>query len=154
MKNRLLKKHNKIIAVCLVLFGVLYLYAGRSLSFGAWSSPQTGFMPKVSGVGMVILALINLITEMRQEDEVPEDLRQMNWWKAFLYIATCAVYVGMLQIGFGYVIATPICLFAMIKFTGIKSWRVPILTSLIVTLFFYGIFNVIMGVYLPRVSIF
>ena len=30
MKNRLLKKHNKIIAVCLVLFGVLYLYAGRS----------------------------------------------------------------------------------------------------------------------------
>lgn len=60
----------------------------------------------------------------------------------------------MLQLGFGYIIATPICLLAMIKFTGIKGWFIPILTTVLVTAFFYGVFNVVMGVYLPRITLF
>ena len=154
MKNKLLKKTNKIIAVSLVTIGILYLYLGRALKFGSWQSPKTGFMPKVAGVAMVFLAVINAMVELRKEDEIPEELKSVNWIKAFLYIFTCAAYVFMLQLGFGYVIATLICLLAMIKFTGIKGWFIPIMTTVLVTAFFYGVFNVIMGVYLPRITIF
>lgn len=154
MKTYLLKKTNKIVSVTLVLIGILYLYLGRNLRFGSWASPKTGFMPRVAGVAMVFLSVINAIVELRKEDEIPEELRAVNWLKAFLYIFTCFAYVFMLQLGFGYIIATPICLLAMIKFTGIKGWFIPILTTVLVTAFFYGVFNVVMGVYLPRITLF
>ena len=154
MKTYLLKKTNKIISVTLVLIGIIYLYLGRNLRFGSWASPKTVFMPRVAGVAMVFLSVINAIVELRKEDEIPEELRAVNWLKALLYIFTWFAYVFMLQLGFGYIIATPICLLAMIKFTGIKGWFIPILTTVLVTAFFYGVFNVVMGVYLPRITLF
>jgi len=154
LKESFLKKTNKIISVCLVLFGIAYLVAAKDLKFGAWNAPNTGFMPKVAGTAMVILALVNMVIELRKPEEIPEELREVNWCKAFLYIGCCAVYVLMLQVGLGYIIATPICLLAMIKCTGIKGWIVPVITTVVVTAFFYGVFNVIMGVYLPRIELF
>lgn len=154
MKESFLKKTNKIISVCLVLFGIAYLMAARNLKFGFWGTPNTGFMPKVAGTAMVLLAIVNMVIELRREDQIPEELQEVHWPKAFLYIGCCAAYVLMLQVGFGYIIATPICLLAMIKCTGIKGWVVPIVTTVLVTGFFYGIFNMLMGVYLPRIELF
>lgn len=154
MKNKLLQKVNKITAVCLLIFGICYLYLGKDLPFGRWSAPNTGFMPRLSGIAMVVLATVNLILELRQPDEVPEELREVNWLKAYLYIGCCAVYVLMLALGLGYVPSTLICLLAMIKFTGIKGWMVPIVTTVAVTFFFYGVFNRLLGVYLPRITLF
>ena len=153
MKTKILQKNNKIIAVCLVLFALAYLFAARNMNFGSWSSPKTGFMPKVSGVGMLIFSAINLVGDWRKPDEIPEELREVNWVKAFLYIGACAVYVILLSAGVGYLIATPVCLLAMIKFTGIKGWKIPIVTTVLVTAFFYGVFHVVMGVYLPRIDV-
>lgn len=154
MKESVLRKTNKIISVCLVLFGIAYLVAASGLDFGSWSSPNTGFMPKVSGTAMVALAIINMVGEFRKPDEIPEELKQVQWIKAFLYIGCCALYVLMLELGFGYVVATPLCLLGMIKATGIKGWMVPVVTTVAVTAFFYGVFKVIMGVYLPRFELF
>ena len=153
MGKKILQKTNKIIASCLVLFAVWYLFVARNMKFGSWNSPKTGFMPKVAGVGMLFFAFINLIAEWRKPDEIPEELREVDWIKAVLYIGTCIVYVAMQRLGFGYLIATPVCLLAMIKFTGIKGWKVPIITTILVTAFFYGVFHVVMGVYLPRIDI-
>ncbi len=154
MKTTILKKTDKIIAVCLVLFGLLYLYLARSLPFGTWNSPKTGFLPKLSGVLMVGFSVINLIFELRKPDEVPDDLKEVDWLKALLYILVCGTYVGMLELGFGYIVATPICLFLMIKFTGVKGWVKLLLTTVLVTALFYGVFHMIMGVYLPRFELF
>lgn len=154
LKNKLLKKTDKILSVLILLFGIAYLYAGRNLNFGSFASPKTGFLPRISSIAMIALSIVNIVLEARKPDEVPEEFVQVNWLKAFLYIGTCAVYVLMMEMGLGYLIATPICLLAMIKFTGIKGWTVPILTTAIVTAFFYGVFNVVMGVYLPRFTLF
>lgn len=88
MKTYLLKKTNKIISVTLVLIGILYLYLGRNLRFGSWASPKTGFMPRVAGVAMVFLSVINAIVELRKEDEIPEELRAVNWLKASLIVTS------------------------------------------------------------------
>lgn len=154
MKEKILGKTNKIIAACIVLFGLFYLYTGRTLAFGSFVSPRTGFLPRVSGIAMVFLAVINLILELFKKDEVPEELREVNWLKALLYILCCALYVAMLTWGFGYIISTLVCLLATIKFTGIKGWVVPIITTIAVTFFFYGIFHSVMGVYFPRPDLF
>ena len=111
-------------------------------------------MPRVSGIVMVFLAVINLIIELFRKDAVPDELKDVNWLKALLYILTCALYVAMLTWGFGYIISTLVCLFAMIKFTGIRGWIIPIITTLAVTFFFYGVFHSIMGVYFPRPELF
>ena len=84
MKTYLLKKTNKIISVTLVLIGILYLYLGRNLRFGSWASPKTGFMPRVAGVAMVFLSVINAIVELRKEDEIPEELRALAEEKKIL----------------------------------------------------------------------
>lgn len=154
MKEKILGKTNKIIAACIVLFGLFYLYVGRTLTFGSFVSPRTGFLPRVSGIVMVFLAVINLIIELFRKDAVPDELKDVNWLKALLYILTCALYVAMLTWGFGYIISTLVCLFAMIKFTGIRGWIIPIITTLAVTFFFYGVFHSIMGVYFPRPELF
>lgn len=154
MKEKILGKTNKIIAVCIVLFGLFYLYEGRKLAFGSFSSPRTGFLPRVSGIAMVGLALVNLIIEFCKPSAIPDELKEVNWVKALLYILCCALYVAMLTWGFGYIISTLICLFAMIKFTGIKGWIIPVITTVAVTFFFYGVFHSIMGVYFPRPELF
>lgn len=154
MKEKILNRSNKILSVCLILFGVFYLYAGRGLSFGSFSSPRTGFLPRVSAIAMLFLAIVNAIIEIGKPAEIPDEFKEVNWLKAFLYIGCCALYVAMLSWGFGYIVATPICLLAMIKFTGIKGWVIPIITTIAVTAFFYGIFHSVMGVYFPRPELF
>jgi hypothetical protein len=145
----ILKKANKILAAFLLLFAIAFLYFSRNLNFGAFSSPKIGFMPKTFGVGMLFFAILNMIKELRKSDEVPNELVPVNWKKAGLYAADCVLYV-ILMIFFGYLPSTLICLFLMIKFTGIKGYVIPAITTLAVSLFFFGVFNVLLHVPLPR----
>lgn len=147
----LLKKVNKLVSGFLVMFGIGFLYLARTLEFGSFAKPNTGFMPKLFSVLMITLAILNFIFEMCRPDQSIEMLQQVDWKKAGLYIGACVLYVVLL-LTVGYLVATLATLFAMIKFTGIKGFLIPALTTIGVSGFFYFIFYKLLSVPLPQMA--
>ena len=139
----------KIIAVMLIIFGLTFLIFAQDLEFGSFVAPRPGFMPKVFSSIMILLSIFNLVNEWRINNSVPEDLRNVIWLRAGLFIISCVLYVVLLKV-IGYLPATLIALFIMIKFTGIKGWLGPILATLGVSFGFWIIFTKILSVPLPK----
>ncbi|WP_368234637.1 tripartite tricarboxylate transporter TctB family protein [Anaerotruncus rubiinfantis] len=147
----MLGKVHKITAGFLVLFGIVFFYLARPLAFGSFSKPGTGFMPKLFSVLLTVFAVVNLLLELRRPDNEAEMLSQVDWKKALLYVFACAFYV-LLLMTVGYLIATLVSLYLMIRFTGIKGRLVPILTTVGVAFFFYFVFYKLLAVPLPQVN--
>jgi predicted acyltransferase len=145
------KKIYKLAACFLLIFGICYLVLVWKIPFGSFSKPNSGFLPKVSGVMFIILAALNVLAEFKKPDTTSEELDSVDWKKAALFVFTCVLYVVLLST-VGYLIGTVISLFLMIKFTGFKGNLIPIITSLAVSLFFYFIFYKLLSVPLPLVS--
>lgn len=139
---------SKIISVCLLVFSITYLYLGRSLEFGSFAAPKNGFLPKLIGILAVVLTMINVIIEIRKPAEENAEFKKTNPKKALLFITGCLIYLVLLNY-IGYLVATLIALFLLIKFTGIKGWVAPLLVSVGVSVSFFLIFSKLLSVPLP-----
>lgn len=134
-----------MLAVSYLFFGCAYLFLANDLPFGSVSKPLTGFMPKLFGAALVILALINAFIELRKPTEKNGELEQVDRKKAVLFVVTCIGYVVFLKF-IGYLFATIIALFCFIKFTGMKGWKAPLIVSISVSVFFYFVFVKLLSV--------
>lgn len=152
MKEKILKRMDKIVAVALLLFGIFALVSSlKDLRFGSFAKPQGGFAPVIFSSGLILFSLINLAIELRKENRVPDKLKDVNWVKFFLYIAICAAYVFLVK-KIGFILDTFLCLLAMLKMTGQKGIVKPLLIAGIFSGILWALFTYAMNVPLPQAS--
>lgn len=145
----ILKKMYKITAVFVFLFGLMALYLSlHDLTFGSLGKPKSGFVPTVFSGFLVGFAAVNLVLELRKPDKIPPKMEQVDWKKWGLYIAVSVAYIVMLRWA-GFLVSTAVCLFAMIKTTGMKAWVKPAMVSIIFSGIVWIIFTYAMNVRLP-----
>ncbi len=102
MKEKILSRMNKIVALALLLFGIAAFFTSRhDLKFGSFARPQGGFAPTIFSVGLIIFSVINLVIELFKENKTPEKLAEVDWKKWLYYTLLCGAYVFLIKkIGF------------------------------------------------------
>ena len=115
-----------VVAVSLLAFAGLYLYLSMGLSFGAWSNPRAGFVPRIAGIGGVALAAANLLIVVVQERK-SADFGEKPL-RAVLFVLGLIAYVPALQV-VSFLPATAVLILYLVKVYGAKGWIVPVLVS-------------------------
>ena len=152
MKEKILKRLDKIVAAALLLFGIVALVLSvKDLRFGSFEKPQGGFAPVIFSSGLILSSAINLVIELRKENRIPDKLKDMNWVKFFLYIGICALYVFLVK-KIGVVLDTFMCLLGMLKVTGQEGIVKPLIISVVFSGILWALFTYAMNVPLPQAS--
>ena len=150
MKENILKRMDKIVAVLLLLVGIFALVtAVKNLKFGTFAKPQGGFAPVIFSAGLITFSAINLVIELRKENRVPDKLKDVDWKKFFLYMGICVAYVFLMK-RIGFTVDTFLCLLGMLKLTGQKGIVKPIVISLAFSVIVWALFTYAMKVPLPQ----
>jgi|GEM_PF-1113029 len=146
----MLMKKKKIVSVALLVAAVIYtIIAFTKMSAGEASNPKGGFLPRIVGllmVGMCILDFI-LITRENDPDDQGFNLKELRLFG--LIIASFAGYVAALW-ALGYLIASTLFMYVMMMITQVETVRKKLILSLGITVMFFVIFQVILGVGLPK----
>jgi len=149
MKEEILKRMRKIVAIFLLILGVVGLIvAKQTMKIGSFAKPNSGFAPMLFSLLLIIFSVMNIVLEFLQPNSIPDKLKNVNWIKFFLYIAICIVYVFLVK-RLGFAVDTFICLAAMLKLAGLKGWVKPVLYSLAFSAAIWALFTFAMDVPLP-----
>ena len=132
------------------LVSLCYAYFATDLNFGILAKPKAGFLPNIVGTLAVVLCSINLFVSLKKKTEsVNEDgIDSFTVLNILLLLAGTAIYIFALD-KTGYVIATALYLFYLLKLTRTSGYVKPAIVSLSVVSAFYLCFEVLLGIALP-----
>jgi putative tricarboxylic transport membrane protein len=127
---------------------LIYLFLVRDMPFGTLTSPKTGFMPIIAGVGALVLSSINLYKVIRARRIGNEySLDRAGLLRLSIFGVVLIGYLASLKT-IGFFPATFLVLFLLIQLaTG--QWRMPLIVSFSVTAAFYLVFFRLLGIQFP-----
>lgn len=143
---------NRAIGICLsVAFALLFAY----IWFSPWAHREMrdgfllGFFPMLGVVAMLGAALAMTVDPLRHEvTEEMADLTGRDVGIALVLVLGIGVYFTVMR-AIGFVLVTPVFLFAYMAWFGVRPWRRLAILSLTVPLGVYVLFS-LLGVRLPN----
>jgi hypothetical protein len=141
-------------AAAVAAFTILYLFHVRDLPWGEASAPEAGFVPKSLGWFLLVLCLLLILREaVRGKTPAappPEEGKgEKGYGRTMAAMAALASYPALMP-HIGFIAATGLCLLAIFRIIGYRTWTVSILAAGVITVASYLIFTVLLGVYFPR----
>jgi hypothetical protein len=130
-----LRYGDKISAVALGLLFLLFLISALMLPFGELSSPGSGLRPPVISTLALVFAVLLFIFGKN----MPVLARDQRGIRLGLYLAAIVLYAPLYSL-IGFVPASSIVLFVLIKIAGEFGWLLSILTSIIGSVAVYALF--------------
>ena len=133
----------------LLLIAGLAAYKSIKLPIGIMRDPGPGFLPLCLSIVIGALVVLNAIKESFSAGKGDEQLKRRsfhlgpNWKRAGAVAITTFFYVLVMWEFLGYLLATPIFLFSVMRVTGSTGFRASVIVSLLLTGFSYLIFKVI-----------
>lgn len=104
---------------------------------------KLGFFPVVGVIAMLLFTITLLFDSHRRE--VEGDLSGINW-KSWIYcvvlLAGCYVYFETSQV-IGFLLASPVFLFVLIFFFGVRPWTSALAAGAFMTVAVYGVFRIL-----------
>jgi len=134
-----------VVGLCFACVGLLFLTGAVKLRVGVPTEPQPGFFPFIDGVILVALSILFLIQAWGGRTGEREAFGQMKG--PALVVLTLILYVATLE-SLGYVITTAILAAVVLKVMKTKP-LVLVLTSLMLAVVSYLLFDRLLGVTLP-----
>ncbi|CQR70811.1 Tripartite tricarboxylate transporter TctB family protein [Sporomusa ovata DSM 2662] len=139
-----------LIAIFFLVLSVIYTEDAFSLAFGSIMAPKAGFMPRIAGGIAILLALVLIISALfrkgcKEAGNVKADSKGR---KLIFLIIGILVYLILLRF-LGYMAATFISLFYLLKVTETAGWVYPCFFSAGIAGSFYFLFSKLLGTNLP-----
>jgi len=110
-----------------------------------------GFYVMAVSIGLMAIGVLHLVYNYRKlsvrEEEVPVD-RKMRI-RMISSILTCAIYIFLMSI-IGYLLATLVYFLMEFRVEGVKSWRLVVVLSLVLSAAYYVIFVQLCEMMFPR----
>lgn len=132
-----LRQGDKISSVALGLLFLVFLISALTLPFGELSSPGAGLWPTVISILGLVFAILLFIFGK----DIPVLARDQRGFRLGLYLAAIVLYAPLYSL-VGFIPASIIVLFVLIKVAGEFSWLLSILTSVIGSVAVYALFAV------------
>ena len=130
-----LRYGDKIAAVAVGLLFLVFFISALSLPFGVLSEPGAGLWPTViSTLGLVFAVLLFIFGK-----DIPVLARDQRGIRLALYLAAIVLYAPLYSL-LGFIPASIIVLFVLIKIAGEFGWLLSILTSIIGSVAVYALF--------------
>jgi len=137
-------------SVFLVLLGSFLISQSRHYSVWGRSGPQAGFFPLVIGILIIGFSLIILIqsfaSDRAQQKKQPKD--SLGSFRVSSYALSMLLY-GSLMTTLGFLIATLLFLFLVLKYGEGQGWKTTLIFGLAATMISYLLFKHWLGVPLP-----
>lgn len=144
-------QRNVISSMIFFLLASILLITSLGLGIGSPANPQTGFMPFLISVLLLVFSLM-LFFSAYQDRSVSVRLaalwRHIHWQKNLIAVAFLCAYLLALPLA-GYLIATGLLMTALLLLNSIKL-RTSALTAALAVLVSYGLFHFIVKTPLPR----
>lgn len=133
------------LTVFFLIVSTAYLYASLGFSTGSLSAPKSGFTPQVVGMLAVFLCLVDLIATFRRSPAPGEPSRLLV---AAAFIGGMVLYVVMLPL-VGFLVATIVCAFLLLKFSGVSGYLLPAAISAALSGAVWVGFGMLLNIRLP-----
>jgi hypothetical protein len=154
------KRVDLVLSLLWVAFGVATVYFAAGFRVGGYPDPVTARgLPYFTGTYLVIAGLVLAARRVVTWSHIPgkyavsegqedEPGHPSSWVRSFLIIAVAAIWAYSL--GFlGFVLATPLMLFAMLWLMAVRSWTKLVLFPLLFSFLSWLVFSQVLGVILP-----
>lgn len=148
---KLLKNKEALLTGSITLICLVYLYNVLKLPFGSPTKPNTGFLPLILGIlGFCLSGFLTVKSLMQQKSEEKESwLPKEGVYRLIGYACTVLIFIITFKL-LGAIIGIFLLVLALVKISGVKGWKFPVLLGLICSICTFLIFNKTLGVPLPN----
>lgn len=145
-----MKRFDIAAAAALAGFAGYILFESTRLRIGSFRVPQTGFFPRVLGILLVLLTLIELLRALRQPESAnaPGKIASEGWFRIGATLATMLGFALVLE-RLGFLLATFFLMVLLLRAIEAPRWPKVLIVALITSLLSYGLFAWLLGVPLP-----
>ncbi|RJR38330.1 MAG: tripartite tricarboxylate transporter TctB family protein [Desulfobacteraceae bacterium] len=144
-----MKRHERIAAVLVALGGVAVAWYGFAvLKLGSVFQPDAGFLPFLSGIVLVVLAVCWFFTSGDAAEKEKRFFEKGRWAKPAMAMGMMLVYAWAIE-AIGYVTSTLVFMLAWQQAVERERWIKTILIALLSTLSMYVLFRHFLRVPLP-----
>ena len=150
-----MKKTSNFISIAFILLCIYVFFTARTFPTGTHGALGPGFFPMVLAVLGIFLSILQIVTSRKESDEEQAGLKLFSKENARIWIAlgTTILYFIIMQY-VGFLISTPIYLFALLTLFKVKSWPIRILVPLVTTGVLHVVFTMLLYVQLPSGKLF
>jgi hypothetical protein len=146
------QRHRDLIGsvVCIVL-GILFCIGSTNYGDIRSKVPSAGFLPFIGGIILIFLSLINLLwTTIKKGKQNIETFfpERHSLKKLFLLIFALFTY-GLALIPLGFLLTTMLFVIFLMKFIEPQKWVTTLITSFLLSLLSYILFEILLKVQLP-----
>lgn len=110
---------------------------------------KLGFFPVIGVIVMMLFTVVLMFDSQRRH--ITDDLRDIewkNWVYCFAVLIGCYVYFELSQV-IGFLLVSPVFLFVLIYFLGVRPWTSALASGAIMTVIVYGLFRML-GIAMPQ----
>ncbi|GKX29684.1 hypothetical protein SH1V18_21640 [Vallitalea longa] len=143
-------KKGNIVSGCIVIFiGVYVFFMTAGFPEGSNNVPGPAFFPRILAIIAIVLGAILVVQALINKADVEKiNLHDENAKKSYITMGIIAIYLILFN-KIGFLLLTPLLLFILIRFYGMKSiWKNAVI-SIMVTSVVYGVFVSLLSVPLP-----
>lgn len=144
-----MKRGNAIISIICIILGIYVMVQANTFpELGGSEVSGPGFFPKLWAVVLIGLSILLLGSSFYAKKDKQIDLLSKERIKVYISMAALIVYIFLIN-SIGFIVLTPIFLFGLIWFFGMKGYVKIAMASIAVTLAVYGVFEILLAVPLP-----
>lgn len=145
-----MKRFEIAAAAALAGFAGYILFESTRLRIGSFRVPQTGFFPRVLGILLVLLTLIELLRALRHPESAnaPGKIASEGWFRIGATLATMLGFALVME-QLGFLLATFFLMVLLLRAIEAPRWPKVLIVALITSLLSYGLFAWLLGVPLP-----
>lgn len=143
-------------ACSLILLGIALAACLGAFQYevGTLNNPGPGLFPLILGAVLGVLSLIILAGGVLAKRAATQGAEPQEWRsilsKEAFYVVLALVGFGFLLVPLGFIVTTFAVFAALLRFVTNQKWPVVIIGALVLALGAYLVFDVLLGVPLPR----
>jgi len=137
------KLTNVVSCIFIYFVSIFFFLSSNSFSF------KSAVFPKAIALILIALSTVLMIQTFLKKDVKDVKNKEIMNKKTIFTILASIIYILIMSI-VGFFIITPIYIFTIITSLGYRNKKIAIITSLIATFIIYCVFEIILGVEMPK----
>ena len=149
-----MKKRDAVTAICWIILGLIISIWSATFPFGSWAAIGPAFIPLVCGLTLIFLGSILFFQTRKKRERTPVEAAPLiPQGLAFKRVALSLGGMLLSAVLFerlGFAMTLFFLTLFLLRSIEPQKWRIDVLYTLVFTIGSYLLFQILLGLYLPR----